>query len=315
MDCATADVLIHSADNNNEWNQQLFIIHNDKWLDITSAAMGGSSTTPLGAPDQPTMYPKGSVYRFDTKFKGIDKIDEVIRMLHLLDVQPGCAVTIRTSKTKESSTRLGTWMLSCSQYRTPPKNENKYEEEQFTHSNMKKPSSKHTKTAGTTNTGVVPMFSKTKRQHVASLFDEPTTVNTQHEHDTATMNPKKQRCTHSKFADGSCDMKIIVFLNRRDEYYYLATATSIVHTHHAKLPLKAIPRNGATLSEKEHELLNDLFKCRLKRSQVANVLETVIGKDSTYIDPMTVYNLRNKSLNLITKSLATPETLLTRPKP
>jgi hypothetical protein len=302
MDCATADLLVQSAENNHQWNQELFIIHNDKWLDITSAAKGGSSSTPLGAPDQPTVYPNGSLYRLDTKFKGIDKSEEVIRMLRLLDVHPGCAVTIRHSTKKQSSTRLGTWRLYCSQYRKPPKDTNKeFEEEQFSQSNMKHPTSKHTKTAGTTKIGVVPMFSKTKQKHVASLFDEPATVDPQHEHDNKTTKPKQQRCTHSKFGDGSCDMKIIVFLNRKDEYYYLSTSSTIVHTHHAQLPLKVIPQNGATLSEKEHELLNDLFKCRLKRSQVANVLETVIGKDSTYIDPMTVYNLRTNSLNLINK--------------
>ena len=98
-----------SDNNNNEWTQQLLVIHNDKWLDIdiTSAAIGASSTTPLDAPDQPTVYPQGSVYMFDKKFKGLDKSEEIILMLSLLDVHPGCAVTIRDSETHPSSIRLG----------------------------------------------------------------------------------------------------------------------------------------------------------------------------------------------------------------
>ena len=304
MDCSTTDVLIRSADNNNEWNQQLFIIHNDKWLDISCAAMGKSSTTPLGAPDQPAKYPYGSVYRLDTKFKGIEKCEEVIRLLRLLDVHPGCAVTIRNTDQRYSSTRLGTWSLYCSQYRTPPHNTNNkvFDEGNFAQSKVKAPTTKHTNTAGTTNKNVVGMFNKTNRQHVASLNDQPSQcLNHDHQLDNDDATQIKQRCTHSKFVDGSCAMKITVFLNTKDEYYYLSTSSTLVHTYHAKLPLKAIPQNGAMLSEKELELLNNLFQCRLPRSQVANVLETVVGKESTHIDPMTVYNLRNKSLNLINK--------------
>ena len=43
-------------------------------------------------------------------------------MLSLLDVHPGCAVTIHDSKqTHPLSTCLGHWRIQCSQYRTPPK--------------------------------------------------------------------------------------------------------------------------------------------------------------------------------------------------
>ena len=98
-------------------------------------------------------------------------------------------------------------------------------------------------------------------------------------------------------------MTLIIFCNCRDQHYHLSTASTLQHTHHTKLPLKAIPQNGAMLSEQEEhaELLNCLFDCRLKRSEVAKVIENVKGKVSTSIDPMTVQNLRNKSLNLINK--------------
>jgi hypothetical protein len=44
--------------------------------------------------------------------------------------------------------------------------------------------------------------------------------------------------------------------------------------------LKAIPQNGAMLSEQEEhaELLNCLFDCQLKRLKVAKVIENVKGE-------------------------------------
>ena len=258
--------------------------------------------TPLGATDQPTMYPHGSVYMFDKKFKGLDKSEELIRMLRLLDVHPGCAVTIRDSKTHHSSTRLAQWRVQCSQYRTPPPSDlNSDDEEEIGDNNIskrntKKPSNKHVKTRGTKKKGVVPMFNKTKQDHVASLETTSAKFNDHNQE-----KKPNQRRTHSKFGHGSCKMTLIIFCNQRDQHYYLSTASTLQHTHHAKLPLKAIPQNGATLTDEEHELLNCLFDCRLKRSEVAKVIETVKGKESTSIDQMTVYNLRKKSLNLINK--------------
>ena len=304
MESSTAAALIQSANNSNEWHQQLFIIHNDKWLDITSAALGKSSTTPIGAPDQPTKYPYGSVYRLDTKFKGMDKKEDVIRMLRLLEVHPGCAVTIRTTDTKYTSTRLGTWTLSCSQYRKPPKHQaadKEFKDDNYAQTKVNLPTTKRTKTEGTTNKGIVHMLSKTKRKHAASLFEEHPICPVDHHHIGDDAKPKVKRCTSSKFGDGSCQMKIIVFCNMKDEYFYISTSSSIVHSTHAKLPLKAIPRNGDLLTEKELELVNNLFKCRLKRSEVANVLETQLGKENTTIDPMTLYNIRRKSQNLLDK--------------
>ena len=227
-------------------------------------------------------------------------------MLRLLDVHPGCAVTVRNTDQRYSSTRLGTWSIYCSQYRKPPHNptNKEFAEGHYAQTNVKAPTSKHTKTDGTMNKNIVGMFSKSKRQLVASLNDEsaPAPCSTHDDHDgNNDANQIKLRRTNSKFVEGQCGMKMTVFLNMKDEYYYLSTTGNLAHTYHAKLPLKAIPRNGAMLSEKELELLNNLFQCRLPRSQVANVLETVVGKESTHIDPMTVYNLRNKSLNLINK--------------
>ena len=66
---------------------------------------------------------------FDKKFKGLDKSKE-IRMLSLLDVHPGCAVTIHDSKTHPLSTCLGHWRIQCSQYHTTPPPKCKSDEEE-----------------------------------------------------------------------------------------------------------------------------------------------------------------------------------------
>ena len=120
MNGETAQSLINLSDEHNQWVQVLFVIHNDKWIDISSAARGASSVTPVGAPDQPEGYPEGSVYRFDPKFRRKNKRGELITMMRILDTHPGCDVTLRDSNFKETENRLGLVKFCCKQYRTPP---------------------------------------------------------------------------------------------------------------------------------------------------------------------------------------------------
>ncbi len=55
----------------NVWPSTITILQGDEYLDISSAAMGKLSTTPIGTSNQPVTFPKGkshSVYRFDSKY-------------------------------------------------------------------------------------------------------------------------------------------------------------------------------------------------------------------------------------------------------
>jgi hypothetical protein len=54
----------------NVWLSTITIPQGDEYLNISSAAMGKLSTTPIGASNQPLTFPKGkfaSVYQFDPK--------------------------------------------------------------------------------------------------------------------------------------------------------------------------------------------------------------------------------------------------------
>jgi hypothetical protein len=56
------------VDKSNVWSSTIVLPNGDNILDISSAAMGESSITPINATKQPGVYPKGkvaSVYQFD----------------------------------------------------------------------------------------------------------------------------------------------------------------------------------------------------------------------------------------------------------
>jgi hypothetical protein len=62
--------LCRLAEQMNVWSSTITIPQGDEYLDISSAAMGKLSTTPIGTSNQTVTFPKGksaSVYRFDPK--------------------------------------------------------------------------------------------------------------------------------------------------------------------------------------------------------------------------------------------------------
>ena len=291
MNGETAQSLIDLSDEHNQWVQVIFVIHNDKWIDISSAARGASSVSPVGAPDQPECYPEGSVYRFDPKFRGKNKRGELISMMRILDTHPGCDVTLRDSNFKETENRLGLVKFCCKQYRTPPDiSHKKFDNDKLAQSNTVHETLKHTKSSGSKRAGIGGMFARTKQEYVASLCKVVKDIR-----ETPT-----QRRTSSKFVEGSCDMKIIIFLGY-DGYWYLSTSSTLEHRYHANMPMKAIPQNGSNLSKDELALLDRLFSARVNSSTVAVVLEDLKGKDKTMLNPKTLSNIRQKNMKLIDK--------------
>lgn len=89
----------------------------DKLLDISSAAKGNSSSSPVGATNQPTKYPRGerngSFYRFDpTLYKGVDAWKDLKAMLCKTGCISGCKIATRDTKPPTSSKKRS-YLLVC----------------------------------------------------------------------------------------------------------------------------------------------------------------------------------------------------------
>jgi len=93
-----------------------------KFLDISSAAKGNSSSAPLGATNQPTKYPvgeqNGSFYRFDPAlYHGQESWTDLKRMLCKTGCVSGCQLSTRTTR-KATPSKKKSYDLCCQHYRT-----------------------------------------------------------------------------------------------------------------------------------------------------------------------------------------------------
>ena len=93
-----------------------------KFLDISSAAKGNSSSTPLGATNQPTKYTTGEqnglFYRFDRAiYNGADSWKDLKSMLCKTGCVSGCQIS--TTHTRQAtSSKKQSYTLACQHGRT-----------------------------------------------------------------------------------------------------------------------------------------------------------------------------------------------------
>ena len=100
----------------NVWSSTITIPQGDEYLDISSAAMGKLSTTPIGASNQPVTFPKGksaSVYRFDPKIFNENSWPMLKDMLTKVGCVSGCELTVSHVAFRHSCNRLARYTLCC----------------------------------------------------------------------------------------------------------------------------------------------------------------------------------------------------------
>jgi hypothetical protein len=93
----------------NVWSSTITIPQGDEYLDISSAAMGKLSTTPIGASNQPLAFPKGksaSVYQFDPQIFNENSWPMLKDMLTKVGCVSGCRLAVSHVALRKTCKRL-----------------------------------------------------------------------------------------------------------------------------------------------------------------------------------------------------------------
>ena len=106
--CLTSDL--------NTWTSNFVVPHGDQSIDVSSAAQGALSSSPLSGafPHQTMQYPCAKYYFDENHFFGIDGKDLLIKMLKSPNCIDGCKLVSMRQKKIKTQFRKGTWTLVCS---------------------------------------------------------------------------------------------------------------------------------------------------------------------------------------------------------
>ena len=100
----------------NKWSSTITIPQGDEYLDISSAAMGKFSTTPIGASNQPLTFPKGqsaSFFRFDPQIFNENSWPKLKEMLTKVGCVSGCRLAVSHVDTQKSCNKIASYTLRC----------------------------------------------------------------------------------------------------------------------------------------------------------------------------------------------------------
>ena len=109
--------ICHLVNDCNVWSSTIVIPDGDSVIDISSAANGADSSTPVGATNQPSSFPTGrnsSFYRFNPdKYYGKGSWSDLKDMITKAGCVSGCNISVRNTK-GASALRKVTYCLRCS---------------------------------------------------------------------------------------------------------------------------------------------------------------------------------------------------------
>jgi hypothetical protein len=100
----------------NVWSSTITIPQGNEYLDISSAAMGKLSTTPIGASNQPVTFPKvksASVYCFDPKIFNENSWPMLKDMLTKVECVSGRRLMVSHVAITKTCNCLATYTLRC----------------------------------------------------------------------------------------------------------------------------------------------------------------------------------------------------------
>lgn len=113
---AISNDICHLVEQMNTWSSTITIRQGDEYLDISCAAMGALSTTPIRANNQPLTFPKGksaSFFRFDPNIFNENSWPMLKDVLTKVGCVSGCRLAVSQSKPRKSCIRLATYTLRC----------------------------------------------------------------------------------------------------------------------------------------------------------------------------------------------------------
>jgi hypothetical protein len=108
--------LLCLASDLNTWTSNFVVPHGDQSIDVSSAAQGALSSSPLSGafPHQTIQYPCAKYYFDEDIFLGIDGKDLLIKMLKSPNCIDGCNLVSMRQNNNQTQFRKGTWTLVCS---------------------------------------------------------------------------------------------------------------------------------------------------------------------------------------------------------
>lgn len=302
MKSSLASQILNFTQQANNWQSELYVFHGGQRVNISSACQGVLSATPKDAPEQPSRYPRGCVYRFDTCFQGFEMFDNLCQMICGFEACTGCELSVTHSQPSKTASSKYFWTIGCKKNRVAkPPPPGSFFEGEHARMNIVKQSIKGGKSTGSTYSATDGMMNKTSRKMVqgekrALEFGDKKTKRKTNSGGAKVV--RRHNISRAESKEKKCPMHINIILCS-DNYYYLSTSSCLEHKNHPYLEASSIPRSEKDLTDDDKVFLDILFNQRASNSMISRIFEQLKGRDFGTFIPKTIYNMNAKSEKLL----------------
>jgi hypothetical protein len=291
MDPLTQNSILSAFTETQKWSQQFIVEDSGQLVDLSSACLKHSPTTPDNAQNQPTTYPDRSVYRFDsTKFKGKDSFDSLLLMIQN-SLCGGKFSFVRGSKNNR-------YILWCSHSRLQERNQSKvhiFKEDKYGQEGVKEVSVKRksSRVISSIDAMAGKQESKLRKISMSSTVSQYSNNQPSHRRVHSIRKSDKNDC---------CKCRVAFFL-WPDGYYYLDhKTTNIDHNGHPQFTPHSKLKGITYLNDESKLLFERMSAVGVRPSQLSILLEMLDDSDGRY-QASTVRNIVQKCELLRQKEL------------
>ena len=261
MDESLCDTLLRQHENDSHYNLPLII----DGVDVSSA-IGDNASTPKGAKNQPTAYPKNYCYCFDCdKYSGEDSYDDILQTL-----KNACSdCYLYRQKCDLSGPFFSTYELRCSCYKVQEKDMSQFDEGCFQKRDTKVESVKKQRSTNQCSTVDRMQNKKMSSKGMRKKRNKQRSIK----------NRSGSRRARSK--ESRCNMYLKLMMDKRNGKWYLGKSGSLQHSFHQPLPAETRLLDESNLSEDQLKWVEKMYQGGISHGSIAGVLNEVLTSEGT----------------------------------
>ena len=278
------------------WDQDIFIREDNGILINISCAINSkscSAKTPPGATNQPDIYPRGTKYRFPSRFRGMDGFDGLLETLKSSHTCPGAKMVVqrRDIKCNDAPGTLGRWTVGCNKWlHQTAVDDSQFDQGKMARRGIKEETVLTKKPKGTKTPGIQAMYSKSQKkllkhkEHPKKMDSKPSV-------------PRKLGSRAESY-ETRCNQKFNIRLDQ-DTFFYLSTTGEISHNNHSFENPFTKSRSTKELDDRDRNLLEIMFDHNVNTTQMARVMTDLKGKGNGVFLPSTIYDMNAKTKRML----------------
>ena len=260
------------------YDQLLHVNVNDVLVDI-SCSIGPNAVTPPGLDDQPPSYPAHSKYRFPTKHKGSDALDEILNIL-----KKGCTGCNTIHHKNGVGRHKNTHQLQCSKYRLNDVSEEEtFAPGKYRQEGTKVETIKNSKSVNKKENAFSRMnHHKLKGQKKKTTADRRSQKVKKSPPKVGHTNERRRTQSYrANSAEYRCHMNLMFSMNITTGYWFLHSNSNLRHSFHLELSEESSKLTKKDLSPSHLDMVFEMYNNSVPNSQITNIMTNLMNKSGT----------------------------------